>query len=65
MEIRWYDENSIEYVICFTYASGRGKLFEMFYGWRETRNGKCKMIFSTADWKNIDESIEYYYKFVK
>ena len=66
MITRWLNENSIEYIIAFTYASGKGFLFEMFFGWRGTdKNDNCKMIFSKKDWQNIDASIKYYYKFIK
>lgn len=64
MITRWYHEDSIEYLIASTYATGKGRLFEMFCGWRGTHNHECKMVFSANDWKNIDESIEYYNKFV-
>lgn len=66
MITRWLNENSMEYVIAFTYASGKGRLFEMFFGWRETnKDGNCKMIFSKKDWEKIDSSIEYYHKFIE
>ncbi len=65
MITRWYHEDSIEYVIASTYAQGKGRLFEMFFGWRETYNHECRMVFSANDWENIDECIEYYNEFVR
>lgn len=65
MTARWYNENSIESVIASTFARGKGRLFEMFFGWRENRKGENKFVFSDNDWEQIDEEIEYYKKFVK
>lgn len=66
MIIRWLHEDSIEYTIASTYASGKGRLFEMFFGWRQTnKKGQCRMIFSRKDWKQIDEMVNYYNAFVK
>ncbi len=66
MVTKWLNENSVEYVIASAYAQGKGRLFEMFFGWRQTdKNGNCKMIFSRRDWENIDELIEYHNTYVK
>lgn len=65
MITRWYDENSIETVIASAFARGKGYIFELFLGFRENRNGKNKFVFSNNDWKQIDEVIEYYKKFIK
>jgi len=62
---RWYNENSIEAVIASTFASGKGRIFEMFFGWRENHKGECRFVFSRNDWEKIDEEIEYYKKFIK
>ena len=66
MITRWMPLNSIEYTIASTYASGKGFLFEMFFGWRQTnKDNQCRMVFSRKDWKQIDEMIKYYNTFVK
>lgn len=65
METRWLNINSIDYVIASSYAAGKGYLFEMFFGWRKTRNENCKMVFSKKDWKTIDTMKKYYNTFVK
>jgi len=65
MIARWYNINSIEYVIACAYASGKGRIFEIFYGWRTVYNNDCKMVFSRKDWENIDELIRYYNRFCK
>ena len=64
MITRWLHEDSIEYVIASTYASGKGYFFETLFGWRQNKKGNCKMVFSKKDWKKIDEMIEYYNTFV-
>ena len=66
MITRWLHEDSIEYTIASTYASGKGRLFEMFLGWRQTNEeGQCRMVFSRKDWEQIDEMVNYYNAFVK
>ena len=37
MITRWYNENSVEYLIASAYATGKGRMFEMFFGWRQTK----------------------------
>ena len=64
MITRWLPDNSIEYIIASTYASGKGYLFDMFFGWRQTKGGQCRMVFSRKDWKRIDEMVKYYNTFV-
>lgn len=64
MIAKWLDDNSIEAVIAFTYASAKGFIFEMFFGWRQTKHDKVKFLFSKRDWKNIDTMVKYYYKYV-
>ena len=65
MITRWYNENSIEYLIASAYATGKGRMFEMFFGWRQTKGEDCRMVFSRRDWEKIDELIEYAHRFVK
>lgn len=66
MITRWYNESSVEYLIASAYATGKGRMFEMLYGWRQTdKDGNCRMVFSRRDWEKIDELIEYAHRFVK
>ena len=66
MITRWLNEDSIEYIIASTYASGKGRLFEIYFGWRQTnKDGKARFVFSRKDWEKIDEMIEYYKRFLK
>ena len=62
---RWYHQDSVEAVICFTFASGKGYLFESFFGWRQNRDEKDRFVFSKRDWEKIDTEIAYFYKFCK
>lgn len=57
--------DSIEYFVASTFASGKGYFFETFFGWRSTRGEKARFVFSSKDWKRIDEMVAYYYTFVK
>lgn len=66
MITRYLNENSIEYTIASTYASGKGFIFEMFFGWRHTdKNGIVKFILSRKGWQVVDEMIEYYHRYVE
>ena len=61
---RWLPLYSIDYTIASTYAQGKGFLFEMFFGWRQTNiRNECRMVFSRRDWKKIDEMISFYHTF--
>lgn len=64
MITRWLHEDSIEYIIALTYARGKGYLFEMFFGWRQTKKGQCRMVFSRKDWEQIDIMVKYYNTYV-
>ena len=64
MIAKWLDVDSIEYVVASTYASGKGRLFELFFGWRRTNKfNMAQMVFSKKDWIRIDEMVCYYYTF--
>lgn len=66
METRWLHQDSIDYIIAETYASAKGRLFEMFFGWRQTKkDGMSKIILTRRGWKIVDEMIEYYKVFHK
>ena len=66
MITRYLNENSIEYTIASAYASGKGRLFEMFFGWRRTdKNGTVKFILSRKGWQVVDEMVEYYHRYVE
>ena len=65
METRILNVNSIEYVIASTYATGKGRLFEMFFGWRCTKGENAKIVLSKKGWAEVDEMIDYYKKFVE
>lgn len=65
MITKWLDENTIEYVIACTYAHGKGYIFEMFYGWRKSKDGMSCIILSKRDWKIVEYMTEYYKKFCK
>lgn len=65
MITRWVNQNTVEYVITSTYAEGKGYLFNLFFGWRQTHKDNARFTLSRKDWKIIDEMIEYYYTFVK
>lgn len=57
--------DSIEYVIADAFASGKGRIFEMFFGWRGVRGEEARFVFSSRDWKRIDEMVAYHYTYVK
>lgn len=66
MITRCLNENSIEYTIASTYASGKGRIFEMFFGWRSTdKNGMAKFILNRKGWEIVDEMVEYYHRYVE
>lgn len=65
MVTRWLNDDSIEYIIASTYASAKGRLFEIYFGWRQTKEGKARFVFSRKDWERIDEMIEYSKRFLK
>lgn len=62
---RWYNQDSVEHVIASTYASGKGYIFEMFFGWRQNHNNESRFVFSKKDWEKIDTEIKYFKKFVE
>ena len=37
MTSKWLELDSIEYALASAYSSGKGYLFEIFFGWRCTR----------------------------
>lgn len=64
MTTRYLKEDSIEYIIACAYASGKGRIFEMFFGWRKTdKNGMAKVILSHKGWQTVDEMVEYYHRY--
>ena len=65
MITRWIDNNTIEYVITSTYTEGKSYIFNMFFGWRQTRENNAKFVLSKKDWEKIDVMIRYYNRFVK
>jgi len=66
METRWIHEDSVEYVIASTYAKSKSYLFQSFFGWRQTKSdGMARFVLTKRGWKMVDESIKYYYTFVK
>ena len=67
---RYYDPESIEGLLTLTYACGKSRLFQMFFGWRETYaygedKQESRIVLTKHDWEQIDNEIEYYYKYVK
>ena len=66
MKTKWINENTIEYLITSAYCTGKGRLFEMFFGWRCTnKEGNAKFIMSSKDWEKINTLIEYEKRFIK
>lgn len=66
METRWLHQDSIDYIIAVTYSHGRGRLFEAFFGWRQTKkDGMSKIVLSHRGWEKVDEMIAYYKVFNK
>lgn len=66
MTTRKYHIDTIEYLITDTYAEAKGRLFNLFFGWRKTdSNNMAYFNLSNKDWENIDISIKYYYTFVE
>lgn len=60
---RILDDNSIEYVVAVTYASAKGRLFEMFFGWRGCRGNYSRVVLSKKGWARVDEMVRYYHTF--
>ena len=65
MIAKWFNNDSIEYIIASAYATGKGRWFGMFFGWRECHKNESKIILSKHDWEEVNDLIEYYNKFVK
>jgi hypothetical protein len=65
MITKWIDNDTLEYVITSTYTEGKSYIFNSFFGWRKTREGKAKFVLSKRDWEKIDVMIRYYNRFVK
>lgn len=63
---KWLDENSIEYVLAITYAESKGRLFEMFFGWRCSRkDGRSRIVLPKKGWATVAEMTQYYNTFCK
>lgn len=61
---KWLDENSIEYVLAITYAESKGRLFEMFFGWRCSRkDGRSRIVLPKKGWATVAEMAQYYHTF--
>ena len=61
---KWLDENSIEYVLAITYAESKGRLFEMFFGWRGSRkDGRSRIVLPQKGWATVAEMAQYYHTF--
>ena len=61
---KWLDENSVEYVLAITYAEGKGRLFEMFFGWRGSyKNGLSRVVLPQKGWATVAEMAQYYRTF--
>ena len=65
MITKYFDINSIEYLITDSYVEGKGYIFGMFFGWRRTKNDIAEFLLSKKDWEKIDTEIKYYYTFIK
>ena len=65
MYSRWYNDDTIGYLVASTYAEAKGWLFGLFFGWRMAHNNESRFLFSRKDWANIDDRISYYETFVK
>ena len=62
---KWLDADSIDYLIATAYSAGKGKLFGIFFGWRECNQGKSKITLSKQDWEEIKDLTEYYKNFIE
>lgn len=62
---RVLNTDTVEYVIASSFASGKGRIFEIFFGWRGVRGEEARFVFSSRDWKRIDEMTAYYYTYVE
>lgn len=60
MTTKWIDENSVEYVIAIAYAESKGYFYNVFFGWRQSRDGMARIILSKHGWKHVDELKRYY-----
>lgn len=60
---KWLDENSLEYVLAITCAESKGRLFEMFFGWRCSRNGLSRIVLPQKGWATVAEMTQYYQTF--
>lgn len=56
MTSKWVELDSIEYILASAYSSGKGYLFEMFFGWRQTRKfGECaRFVLPNKGWEEIN-----------
>lgn len=64
-EIRYYDLDSIQALLTFTYVRAKGYWYGVFFGWRETVHDNVGRFFLPRKaWEDIDIEIDYYNKFV-
>lgn len=62
---KWIDDNTVEHVIISSYCEGKGRLWQILFGWRSDHKGQSRFIMSKRDWQKVKVEIEYYNKFVK
>lgn len=66
MTSKWVELDSIEYALASAYSNGKGYLFEMFFGWRQTRqlgqNEYARFVLPNKGWDEIETLKKLYEK---
>lgn len=50
---KWVTVDSMEEKLAYMYALGRGRLFEMFFGWRKATKDKAYYVLPQTAWDEI------------
>lgn len=50
---KWLTVDSMEEKLAYMYSLGRGRLFEMFFGWRKATEDKAYYVLPQSAWDEI------------